>query len=81
MNIKKVKQLIANGESIELEFKTSTAKLKSARETLCAFVNTRGGVVLIGVKNDGSIIGQHVTDETRLEIANLIAKFEPPAIH
>jgi ATP-dependent DNA helicase RecG len=78
MDIEGLKKLIAGGESVELEFKTSTAKLKNACETLCALVNTRGGAVLIGVKDDGSIIGQHVTDETRLEISNLIAKFEPP---
>lgn len=80
MDLEKVKQLITEGESTELEFKTSTSKLKSACETLCAFVNTRGGVVLIGVKDDGTIIGQHVTDETRLEISNLITKFEPPIV-
>lgn len=41
-------------------------------------MNTSGGVVLIGVKDDGSIVGQDVADNTRLEISNFIAKFEPP---
>lgn len=78
MDLEEVKQLISGGESTTLEFKTSSAKLKSAFETLCAFVNTRGGVVLIGVKDDGGIVGQHVTDATRQEISNYIANFEPP---
>lgn len=78
MDIEKIKQLITEGESTNLEFKTTTAKLKNACETLCAFANAKGGMVLIGVKDDGSVIGQEVTDSTRVEISNFIAKFEPP---
>jgi ATP-dependent DNA helicase RecG len=70
--------LVKQGESTGLEFKTSTAKLHSVFETICAFLNGRGGTVLIGVKNNGQIIGQDVTDNTRLEIANLLSKLEPP---
>jgi ATP-dependent DNA helicase RecG len=73
-----VEALAKQGESIGLEFKTSTAKLHSVFETICAFLNGSGGTVLIGVKNNGQIIGQNVTDNTRLEIANLLSKLEPP---
>ena len=79
MDIDNIKELIKGGESKELEFKKSTAQLKGASETLCAFINTNGGIVLVGVKNDGKIVGQHITDETKLEISNLVGKFEPPA--
>ena len=79
MNIDKIKEIINSGESKSFEFKTSTANLKSAFETLCAFLNTGGGTVLIGVKDDGRIVGQNVTDQTNLEISNMTAKLEPPA--
>jgi ATP-dependent DNA helicase RecG len=79
MNIKQLKSLIAQGESETLEFKASTAQLKPACETLCGYLNARGGVVLIGVRNSGEIIGQDVTDNTRQEIANELRKFEPTA--
>jgi ATP-dependent DNA helicase RecG len=78
MDIDRVTALIQQGESHNLEFKKSTAQLKPAYETACAFLNTKGGIVLIGVKNDGQIIGQHVTDNTRQEIAREIKKIEPP---
>lgn len=78
MDINDVKTMISQGESKEREFKTSTANLQSAFETLCAFVNSHGGTVLIGVKDDGSIVGQDVTDQTRREISTLISRFEPP---
>ena len=79
MNIKRLKSLIAQGESETLEFKTSTAQLKPACETLCGFLNAKGGIVLIGVGNKGQIIGQHITDNTHQEIANELRKIEPAA--
>jgi ATP-dependent DNA helicase RecG len=78
VTLKNIVALVEQGESATLEFKTSTARLHSSFETVCAFLNGSGGVVLIGVKNDGQIIGQDVTDSTRLEIANLLTKLEPP---
>ncbi len=59
--------LVAQGESETLEFKRSTAELRRAGETLCAFLNGEGGQVLIGVGPDGKIVGQQVADIKRLE--------------
>lgn len=78
MDIHDIKKIIQQGESANVEFKTSTAKLKNACETLCAFLNAQGGTVLIGVKDNGDIVGQEITDKTRLEISNFISKIEPP---
>lgn len=82
MDIRQLKALISRGESETLEFKTSTAQLKPACETLCGFLNAQGGFVLIGVGSKGQMIGQHVTDNTHQEIANELRKIEPamPAI-
>jgi len=79
MDIKQIKSLVKQGESNTLEFKTSTATLTSAFDTICAFLNGEGGRVLIGVKDKGQIVGQNVTDNTRREIANKIKKIEPTA--
>jgi ATP-dependent DNA helicase RecG len=62
MNINEINHLAKAGESSSLEFKTSTGQLSGACETICAFLNTKGGIVLIGVKNNGEVIGQHMTD-------------------
>jgi ATP-dependent DNA helicase RecG len=78
MKLDDIKSLIAQGESHTLEFKKSTTQLKATFETLCAFLNEGGGIVLIGVKNNGEIIGQNVSDSTRQEIAREIRKLEPP---
>jgi len=77
MNIEDINTLVKQGESKVLEYKSSTGQLKSAFTTICAFLNSKGGTVLIGVKDKGQIIGQDVTDNTQLEIANEIKKIEP----
>ncbi|GJM05631.1 MAG: hypothetical protein DHS20C09_16270 [marine bacterium B5-7] len=79
MDINELQKLITHGESNTVEFKRSTATLKSASETLCAFLNCHGGHVLIGVNNDGQIVGQTIADKTKLDISNTLKKFEPSA--
>jgi hypothetical protein len=69
----KVLQLITNGESKTVEFKSTLRYcLKqnspqryvelSAIKNLAAFLNTEGGTLFIGVDDDGSILGLENTD-------------------
>jgi ATP-dependent DNA helicase RecG len=64
VNIQDIEKLILLGESETVEFKTSTAQLKPAFKTACAFLNDEGGIVLIGVNQEGKSVGQSVTDKT-----------------
>ena len=80
MNIETLKSIASDGESNILEFKLSTSSLKSIFETICAYLNGHGGVVLIGVKDNKEIVGQNVSDQTKLEIANYIVKIEPSVL-
>jgi ATP-dependent DNA helicase RecG len=77
MDLENLKELVQKGESETLEFKKTTALLQKAGETLCGFLNGKGGMVLLGVSTEGNIIGQNVSDDTIREIAELIKKFEP----
>lgn len=79
MNLIALQSLIAQGESETLELKRSTAELKRAGETLCAFLNGDGGRVLIGVSPDGKLVGQEVADMTLRDVAAMLGRFEPPA--
>ena len=79
MTLTELKKLIAGGESDTLEFKKSTSKLKSGAETLCAFLNNHEGRVVFGVSDNGTLLGQDVTDNTKQEIDNTLRKFEPTA--
>lgn len=81
MDIDTLSKFILKGESSNLEFKKSTSLLDSAGETLCAFLNsnTENSTVIIGVKDNGELVGQMVSDNTRKEIAQMIGRFEPSA--
>ncbi|MBW3466918.1 RNA-binding domain-containing protein [Arthrospiribacter ruber] len=58
MNSEKLKDLLQKGEGLEVEFKTSQFELnKDAFESICAFLNRKGGYLLLGVKNDGAVEG------------------------
>jgi len=79
MQLEQLEKLIKKGESETVEFKKSTALMRSIFETICAFLNSKGGTVFIGVNDKGELIGQDVSDNTRQEIAKELNKIEPPA--
>lgn len=50
--------IIPEGENISVEFKKCTTELSSSVfETVCSFLNRLGGHLLLGVDNNGNIIG------------------------
>jgi ATP-dependent DNA helicase RecG len=77
--IHRLQSLVRMGEGSTLEFKRSTSELKEGMQTLCAFLNGSGGVVLFDVREDGTIDGQTASDRTLQEIAQATDRFEPPA--
>lgn len=77
MNLEEIKALCEKKEGRTVEFKASTGNLRAAFTTVCSFLNGDGGTVLFGVSDDGTIIGQSVSDGTRQEIANELKKIEP----
>jgi ATP-dependent DNA helicase RecG len=78
MTFAEIEDLVRQGESETLEFKKSTGQLSRAAETLCAFLNSCGGRVLIGVMPAGKIVGQLVADGTLQDVAQMLKRFDPP---
>jgi len=73
--------LIKNGESESVEFKKSTASMKEAIETLCAFANHKGGFLFFGVDDSGKVIGQQASDDTLKNIANSVKLNTEPKLY
>ncbi len=69
--------ILAKGEGVTVEFKTSTGQLERGMETLCAFLNGEGGTVLFGVTDAGVATGQEVSDKTKRDIAEALTHFYP----
>ena len=73
-----IQRLIAQGESDVLEFKTSFGK--DVIETLCAFANHRGGTVLVGVSDEGGVVGTNYGNESLQVWVNEIKQSTTPPI-
>ena len=78
MNLQQLQELVANGESEQLEFKSTTGGLKSGMETICGFLNGKGGR-LFGVTDSGGVRGQAIADSTLREVAHEITRLDPQA--
>ena len=50
-------EIISNGENSSVEFKRDTLSNRDLAKELVAFSNFEGGIVLLGVDDDGSIVG------------------------
>lgn len=70
MDIIKLTQL---PEGQTLEFKRDASSLDNILKTVIAFANSAGGIILIGVDDDGSIVGLTEPAKTQEQIANAIA--------
>ncbi|MGM0408908.1 MAG: RNA-binding domain-containing protein [Bacteroidota bacterium] len=91
-----IKSLITQGENPTLEFKSTVrANLKNGKtdkkielswlKTLTAFLNTQGGILLIGVDDSGQLLGLDADnfkneDNCRLHLKNLIHQHVGPTV-
>ena len=67
--------LTRKGEDTRIEYKSCTEEIsESLYESVCSFLNHRGGQILVGVQNDGTIIGVNPdkVEQLRTDIVNCI---------
>ncbi len=57
MDISDLKALISEGENFKIEFKRQFSGTEKIAKELIAFANTKGGMILFGVDDDGTIYG------------------------
>ncbi len=77
----KIKELIEIGESETVEFKKSTGEWKEMVETISAFANTKGGVILVGVDKKKEICGVSIGKGTIEDLTNKILNNTEPKIY
>ena len=59
----RIKELIAQGEGMHLDFKFEISDAAKIARSLVAFANTDGGTLLVGVKDNGKIAGVRSEEE------------------
>lgn len=75
-----IKRLILEGENVSLDFKKTISSSEKIAKTLVAFANNRGGKLLIGVTDDGSIKGVKAEEEEKYMINKAAHVFCKPAL-
>jgi ATP-dependent DNA helicase RecG len=69
-------------ESETLELKKSTGELKVGVISIASILNKHGkGELYFGIKNDGTVVGQEVSEKTIRQISQLIAENIEPKIY
>lgn len=74
MKYREFKDIIAAGEGVKVEFKRKLNKPEKIAKEICAFANTKGGVLLVGVDDDSSIVGIK-SEKTEIDIIDKACMF------
>lgn len=75
LSLKNIKLLIREGEGLTVEFKEKyTSRID---EDIVAFANTKGGAVLLGVRDDGALAGAKLTNDLKARINSLARNCKP----
>ena len=78
MKKKDLSLIIKEGEGLTVEFKKRyTSRID---RDIVAFANTKGGLLFLGIDDDGKVIGENLTNKMKAEIST-IARNCDPSIH
>ena len=75
MTDEKIKNLILTGEGYHIEFKQALDK--SLIEEVCAFANSSGGHILMGVADNGTIKSIDTDNRIRSKIQDIVNRLQP----
>lgn len=76
--VRQLRSLVAKGEGATLEFKRKASYPEKIVREMIAFANTAGGVLLVGIGDDGSIPGLKYPEGESHVIAEALKKVRPP---
>ncbi|MBI5216207.1 MAG: putative DNA binding domain-containing protein [Ignavibacteriae bacterium] len=81
MNYKTVHELIEEGEGFRIEFKRRISSPEKIARTIISFANTKGGTILFGVDDNGSIVGVE-SEKSEIDLIEMAGRdFSDPEIH
>lgn len=75
-----IKALILQGEGEQLDFKNKISNCEKIAKTLVAFANNKGGKLLVGVADDGTIKGIKNEEEEKYMLQRAGSMYCRPAI-
>ena len=73
-----IKYMVHSGEGYNVEFKESVPlKVRELAEEICAFANSAGGYLFIGVNDKNQIIGVEIDNKKRSAIQDAVGNISP----
>lgn len=82
MTFTQLLQWIDQGEGKTLEFKMQITHLSKIAKTICGFANTKGGTIVVGITDDGEIVGVIDLKKTQSKLQQAAMMCEVPiSIH
>jgi ATP-dependent DNA helicase RecG len=76
IDAEQVKLLIREGEGLTVEFKERyTSRID---EDIVAFANAKGGTIILGVRDGGTVVGERLTNDLKAKINSLARNCKPP---
>lgn len=75
-----ISELLKQGENAAIEFKEIVARPESLAKEIVAFANTQGGTLLLGVSDEGKIVGINDYNNYEEYLANIARNNVIPAI-
>jgi hypothetical protein len=79
MTVQELSRLVARGEGAHLEFKRRVPRPQRIVKEIIAFANTRGGQLLLGVDDDGTITGLRDVGEEEFALRTALSTHcDPP---
>ena len=78
LQLRQLRRIVDQGEGAFVEFKRKAAFPEKIVREMIAFANTRGGILLVGVGDEGAIPGLKHPEDDSHEIQKALRKCHPP---
>lgn len=75
-----IKRLIYEGEGVSLDFKKTITKYEKIAKTMVSFANNKGGKLLVGVADNGNIVGVKSEEEEKYMLTKAAHFYCRPAL-
>ena len=78
MTTEEIAQVVKSGETMYAEFKSAAARPESLATAFISFLNTEGGVLWLGIEDDGTVTGVADVDAARQRVDQILANNVTP---
>jgi len=80
ISIMKIRRLILEGEGVRQDFKKTITSCEKIAKTMVSFANNRGGRLLVGISDDGTISGVKSEEEEKYMLTKAAHFYCKPAL-